>query len=143
MVQTSFHPFIVGFVLCAVMAATINAMSSQVLVLCSSLTEDFYKRVFRPHASSKELLFMSRALESSSSEPLPSSSRIGKQAPSIPWSTMLGQASDLLLDRLLSSALLQSGQQIRGLGWHLRRRLSSPVFGPVQYLRSSHGPRLL
>ncbi len=60
MVKASFSPFIVGFVLCAVMAATINAMSSQVLVLTSSLTEDFYKRVFRPHASSKELLHISR-----------------------------------------------------------------------------------
>lgn len=60
MVKTSFHPFIVGFVLCAVLAATINAMSSQVLVLTSSLTEDFYKRMFRPHASSRELLFISR-----------------------------------------------------------------------------------
>lgn len=60
MVQKSFHPFIVGFVLCAVMAATINAMSSQVLVLTSSLTEDFYKRMIRPHASSKELLLISR-----------------------------------------------------------------------------------
>jgi sodium/proline symporter len=60
MVQASFNPFVVGFILCAVMAATINAMSSQVLVLTSSLTEDFYKRVFRPRASSKELLFISR-----------------------------------------------------------------------------------
>ena len=60
MVQTSFHPFIVGFVLCAVLAATINAMSSQVLVLSSSLAEDFYKRMFRPKASSRELLLVSR-----------------------------------------------------------------------------------
>ncbi len=61
MVQNSFHPFTVGFVLCAVIAATINAMSSQVLVLASSLTEDFYKRTIRPKASSKELLMISRA----------------------------------------------------------------------------------
>jgi sodium/proline symporter len=60
MVQASFHPLIIGFVLCAVMAATINALSSQLLVLTSSLTEDFYKRMFRPHASSKELLLITR-----------------------------------------------------------------------------------
>jgi sodium/proline symporter len=60
MVQVSFHPFIVGFVLCAVLAATINAMSSQVLVLSSSLAEDFYKKIFRPKASSRELLLVSR-----------------------------------------------------------------------------------
>lgn len=60
MVRNSFNPFIVGLVLCAVIAATINAMSSQVLVLTSSLTEDFYKRMFRQHASSRELLLVSR-----------------------------------------------------------------------------------
>lgn len=60
MVRMSFAPFIVGFVLCAVLAATINAMSSQVLVLTSSLAEDFYKRLLRPHATSRELLLVSR-----------------------------------------------------------------------------------
>ncbi len=60
MVRDNFHPFIIGFFLCAVLAATINAMSSQVLVLSSSVTEDFYKRLFRPNASSSELLFVSR-----------------------------------------------------------------------------------
>jgi sodium/proline symporter len=60
MVQMTFHPFVVGFVLCAVLAATINAMGSQVLVLSSSLAEDFYKRMFRPKASSTELLLVSR-----------------------------------------------------------------------------------
>ncbi len=60
MVQSSFPAFVVGFILCAILAATINAMSSQVLVLTSSLTEDFYKRLFRPHATSKELLAISR-----------------------------------------------------------------------------------
>jgi sodium/proline symporter len=60
MVQCSFPSFIVGFILCAILAATINAMSSQVLVMTSSLTEDFYKRIFRPLASSKELLLVSR-----------------------------------------------------------------------------------
>lgn len=59
-VHSVFPPFIIGLMLCAVMAATINAMSSQVLVLASSLTEDFYKKVFRPRASSKELLLVSR-----------------------------------------------------------------------------------
>lgn len=60
MVRTSFPTFVVGFILCAVLAATINAMSSMVLVLSSSLTADFYKRFIRPHASSKELLRISR-----------------------------------------------------------------------------------
>jgi sodium/proline symporter len=59
-VRDNFHPFVVGFILCAVLAATINAMSSQVLVLSSSLTEDFYKKLFKKDASSKELLLVSR-----------------------------------------------------------------------------------
>ena len=37
-----------------------NAMSSQILVLTSSFTEDFYKRLFRKQASPKELLLVSR-----------------------------------------------------------------------------------
>ncbi|MBI2812353.1 MAG: sodium/proline symporter [Candidatus Melainabacteria bacterium] len=60
MVKESFAPFFVGFILCAVLAATINAMSSQVLVLTSNITEDFYKRIFRKNASSKELLLVAR-----------------------------------------------------------------------------------
>ena len=60
MVKDSFPPFVIGFTLCAVLAATINAMSSQVLVLSSSITEDFYKRLFRRTASSRELLLVSR-----------------------------------------------------------------------------------
>ena len=60
MVKETFHPFLIGFILCAVIAATINAMSSQVLVLSSSLTEDFYKRLFRKTASVNELLIVSR-----------------------------------------------------------------------------------
>ncbi|SRR5581483_5947084 len=61
MVKTSFSPFFIGFILCSVLAATINAMSSQVLVLSSSITEDFYKRIFRKTASSRELLLVARA----------------------------------------------------------------------------------
>ncbi len=61
MVKKTFHPFLIGFILCAILAATINAMSSQVLVLSSNLTEDFYKKLFRRNASSRELLIVSRA----------------------------------------------------------------------------------
>ncbi|MDN3505784.1 MAG: sodium/proline symporter [Simkaniaceae bacterium] len=60
MVRQTFPPFVVGFILCAVFAATINAMSSMVLVLSSSLTEDIYKKIFHKTASPKELLFVSR-----------------------------------------------------------------------------------
>ena len=60
LVKDNFYPFFVGFILCAILAATINAMSSQVLVLSSNLTEDFYKKIFHKTASSKELLIVSR-----------------------------------------------------------------------------------
>ncbi len=61
LVKENFHPFLIGFILCAILAATINAMSSQVLVLSSNLTEDIYKKLFRRNALSKELLIVSRA----------------------------------------------------------------------------------
>jgi len=59
-VRSSFPPLAIGFILCAVLAVTINSMSSQILVLSSSLTEDFYKRLFRKNASSPELLLVTR-----------------------------------------------------------------------------------
>ncbi|MFY7842728.1 MAG: sodium/proline symporter [Rhabdochlamydiaceae bacterium] len=60
MVKQLFHPFWVGFVLCAIFAATINAMSSQVLVLSSTITEDFYKRFINKQASPAKLVQISR-----------------------------------------------------------------------------------
>ncbi|MFS8563435.1 MAG: sodium/proline symporter [Rhabdochlamydiaceae bacterium] len=60
MVKLSFSPIILGLVLCAIIATTINAMSSQILVLSSSLAEDLYKKLWRKHASSREVLLVSR-----------------------------------------------------------------------------------
>lgn len=60
MVQDIFPPFIMAFILCAVLGATISTMDSQILVLASSLTEDFYKRIFHKNATSKQLLWVSR-----------------------------------------------------------------------------------
>ena len=59
MVRETFSPFFVGLILCAVFAATINAMSSMVLVLSSSLTEDLYKK-WKPASTPKTLLKVSR-----------------------------------------------------------------------------------
>ncbi len=60
MVKNSF-PLIVGsFILCAILAATMSTMDSQILVLASILTEDFYKKIFRKSARSKELVWISR-----------------------------------------------------------------------------------
>ncbi len=60
MVKSLFNPFISAFILCAILAAIISTMDSQVLVVASVLTEDFYKRFWRPSASGKELLLISR-----------------------------------------------------------------------------------
>lgn len=60
MVRDLFSPMLSAFILCAGLAATISTMDSQILVLASTLTEDFYKRVFRKGASSRELLWISR-----------------------------------------------------------------------------------
>jgi len=60
MVKETFPPIITAFVLCAVLAAILSTMDSQILILASTLTEDFYKRIFRKNAGSKELLWVSR-----------------------------------------------------------------------------------
>lgn len=60
MARTIFFPLLAAFILCAILAATISTMDSQILVLASSLTEDFYKRILRKRAGSKELLLASR-----------------------------------------------------------------------------------
>jgi sodium/proline symporter len=60
MVTELFTPVLAAFILCAIFAATISTMDSQILVLVSSFAEDFYKRVFHKNASSKTILFVSR-----------------------------------------------------------------------------------
>lgn len=60
MVQSLFHPFAAGIILCGVIAANMSSMDSQLLVCASVLSEDLYKRLTRRHPSSKELLRASR-----------------------------------------------------------------------------------
>ncbi len=60
MVKSLFHPFVGGFILCAVLAANISTMDSQILVSASVITEDLYKRFYRRSASSSELLKVTR-----------------------------------------------------------------------------------
>lgn len=47
MVKGSFPAFMIGFILCAVLAASLNVMSSQLLAVSSIFTEDLYKRRFK------------------------------------------------------------------------------------------------
>lgn len=60
MVKSLFSPFISALILCAILGTTITLANSQILVLASSITEDFYRRILRKQASSKELLAASR-----------------------------------------------------------------------------------
>ena len=58
--KTLFNPWLAGFLLAAILAAVMSTIDSQLLVSSSSLTEDFYKSLFRPNASEKELVWVSR-----------------------------------------------------------------------------------
>lgn len=60
MVKGSFSPFLASFILCAIIAAIINVMSSQMLVISSILSEDFYKKFFPKSATQKKRLLVSR-----------------------------------------------------------------------------------
>ncbi len=59
-VKDLFHPFAAGLILCAILAATISTMDSQILVLAPILSEDLYHRLFRKRASEQEILIACR-----------------------------------------------------------------------------------
>lgn len=61
MVRLYFPPFLSGVFLCAIIAAIVNAMSSMLLVLSTTVSEDFFKRFSKKEVSDKQLLFVSRA----------------------------------------------------------------------------------
>lgn len=60
MVKTLFNPLTAGFILCAVLAANMSTMDSQILVCASVLSEDFYKHFVHKKASPQRLLTVSR-----------------------------------------------------------------------------------
>lgn len=55
------HPVLGGILLAAVLAAIMSTADSQLLVTSSALTEDLYRVIIRPHASEKELVWVSRS----------------------------------------------------------------------------------
>lgn len=59
-IKKYFPPFLIGIFLCAIIAAIINAVSSMLLVLSTTIAEDFYKRFLRKNASEKQQLFVTR-----------------------------------------------------------------------------------
>ncbi len=60
MVKDLFHPFLTGFILCAIIAANMSTMDSQILVCGSIISEDLYKHFCTQLPSDKKLLWISR-----------------------------------------------------------------------------------
>lgn len=60
MVKDLFHPFFAGFILCAVIAANMSTMDSQILVCGSIISEDLYKHFYKHPPSDTQLLWVSR-----------------------------------------------------------------------------------
>ncbi|HIF9219246.1 TPA: sodium/proline symporter PutP [Photobacterium damselae] len=60
LVNSLFHPVVAGILLAAILAAIMSTADSQLLVSSSALAEDFYKQVFRPQASSDEIVMVGR-----------------------------------------------------------------------------------
>lgn len=60
MTKSVFAPFAVIFTICGIFAANLSTMDSQILVCATTLSEDFYKRVIKKNASSKEVLWASK-----------------------------------------------------------------------------------
>ncbi|PCJ46445.1 MAG: sodium/proline symporter PutP [Gammaproteobacteria bacterium] len=58
--QVVFNPWISGFLLAAILAAIMSTIDSQLLICSGTITEDFYKKFFRRHASEKELVLTGR-----------------------------------------------------------------------------------
>jgi SSS family solute:Na+ symporter len=60
MTRSVFFPFATVLIVCGIFAANMSTMDSQILVCATVLSEDFYKRLVRKRASSKEVLWASR-----------------------------------------------------------------------------------
>ena len=60
MVNSLYAPFFAAFILCAILAAAISVMGSQVLILTSHVTEDFYKTLIHRDATSYQMIRVAR-----------------------------------------------------------------------------------
>jgi len=60
LVRSYFHPFVSGIFLCAILAAILNAMSSMLLVLSTTLSEDLYNRFSKKKLTNQKQLNLAR-----------------------------------------------------------------------------------
>ncbi len=60
MTKSLFNPFIAGLALCAIFAATLSTMDRHILISGSVIASDLYQKIINPHASSQQVLHVSR-----------------------------------------------------------------------------------
>ncbi len=60
MVKDLFHPFIGGFILCAIIGANLSTMDSQILVCGSMMSEDLYVPLHHKPPSDRKILWFSK-----------------------------------------------------------------------------------
>lgn len=60
LIRDLFNPWVGGILLAAILAAIMSTIDSQLLVSSSALTEDFYTKILRKDASTKEQVWVSR-----------------------------------------------------------------------------------
>lgn len=60
MVKDLFHPFLGGIILCAIIAANLSTMDSQILVCGSMMSEDLYVPFHRKPPSDRKILWFSK-----------------------------------------------------------------------------------
>jgi sodium/proline symporter len=55
-----FHPIVIGVLISAILAATMSTINGQIIIACSALSQDFYRRFLRKKAKDKEMLIVTR-----------------------------------------------------------------------------------
>lgn len=58
--KRTLNPFFLGLVLSAIIGVTITSMGAQILVVISTLAEDFYKKIFHKEATNDQVVKVSR-----------------------------------------------------------------------------------
>ena len=60
--RTLFPPWLSGVLLAGILAAVMSTLSCQLLLAATTLTEDLYRRLYRPTAPQRELVWMGRMM---------------------------------------------------------------------------------
>lgn len=55
-----FHPIFIGIFISAILAAIMSTINAQIIICCSALSQDFYRRFFRKKADNREMLLITR-----------------------------------------------------------------------------------